>query len=245
MAWEAYLLLREIHTARLIAALLLFTVPGVAQRPAGRVATLAPSEHLQNLDTLKDQLRSYHACTCSCGCYARDLDIEADRAIAFLRQRATHNPAHRKLVMVLDIDETTLSNYEEMQKVGFAYDSRAFNDWVETASASAIPGTLRLVKEARHLGVGVIFLTGRPDTQRAATEKNLRSQGFDGYAELRMRAPADAHSSAVEFKSAQRRQVAAEGYTIVLSVGDQWSDLRGAPEAEFSVKYPNPYYYIP
>ncbi|MGA2168667.1 MAG: hypothetical protein ABSG62_10675 [Terracidiphilus sp.] len=27
--------------------------------------------------------------------------------------------------------------------------------------------------------------------------------------------------------------------------GDQWSDLKGKPEAEFSVKYPDPYYYIP
>jgi hypothetical protein len=27
--------------------------------------------------------------------------------------------------------------------------------------------------------------------------------------------------------------------------GDQWSDLKGKPEAEFSVKYPDPCYYIP
>jgi predicted secreted acid phosphatase len=132
-----------------------------------------------------------------------------------------------------------------MLRAGFAYDSQAFTEWVETASAPAIPGTLRLVKEAEAAGVSVIFLTGRPDTQRAATEKNLRAQGFDCYSELRMRAPADAHSTAVQFKSEQRRQVAAEGYAIVLSVGDQSSDLRGRPEAEYSVKYPNPYYFIP
>jgi hypothetical protein len=27
--------------------------------------------------------------------------------------------------------------------------------------------------------------------------------------------------------------------------GGQWSDLRGKPESEYSVKYPKPYYYIP
>ena len=36
----------------------------------------------------------------------------------------------------------------------------------------------------------------------------------------------------------------AAGYRIVLNVGDQWSDLRGKPEAEYSVKYPDPYYFI-
>jgi len=238
-------LFKRIYAARLILMLLLCAISGAAQQPAGHVAPLAPSEHLQNLDALKQTLKKYHDCIGSQGCYSRDLDREADRAIAFLRQRTAHNPAHKKLAIVLDIDETTLSNYEEMLKAGFAYDSRAFNEWVETASAPAIPGTLRLVKEAEGVGVSVIFLTGRPDTQRAATEKNLQAQGFAGYAELRMRAQADAHSTAVQFKSEQRRQVAAEGYTIVLSVGDQWSDLRGRPEAEYSVKYPNPYYLIP
>jgi hypothetical protein len=49
----------------------------------------------------------------------------------------------------------------------------------------------------------------------------------------------------IEYKSGARGQIAAQGYTIVLNVGDQWSDLRGVPEAEFNVKYPNPYYLIP
>jgi hypothetical protein len=32
---------------------------------------------------------------------------------------------------------------------------------------------------------------------------------------------------------------------LILNVGDQWSDLKGVPEAEFSVKYPDPYYFLP
>jgi hypothetical protein len=39
--------------------------------------------------------------------------------------------------------------------------------------------------------------------------------------------------------------IAAQGYRIVLNVGDQWSDLGGMPEAELSVKYPYPNYFIP
>ena len=49
---------------------------------------------------------------------------QAERAIAFLRQRARGaTRQQKKLALVLDIDETTLSNYEEMQKADFAYDS--------------------------------------------------------------------------------------------------------------------------
>jgi hypothetical protein len=31
----------------------------------------------------------------------------------------------------------------------------------------------------------------------------------------------------------------------VPNVGDLWSDLKGKPEAGLSVKYPDPYYFIP
>jgi acid phosphatase len=216
-----------------------------AQQPAMRVAPLARGEKLPNLDKLKDELKQYHDCTCTCGCYAKDLDAEADRAIAFLRVRAAHNAKQQRLALVLDIDETTLSNYSEMVKAGFAYEAKAFAAWEDSAAAPAIPGTLRLYKEAERLGVSVFFLTGRADTERAATAKNLQTQGFNGYKELLMRGPGDAKSTAIAFKSAQRAKIAAEGYTIVESVGDQWSDLRGKPEAEYSVKYPDPYYFIP
>ena len=81
--------------------------------------------------------------------------------------------------------------------------------------------------------------------QRAATEPNLRSQGFQDWQELILRSSAQGGSTALVYKSAARARIAAQGYTIVLNVGDQWSDLKGNPEAEFSVKYPDPYYLIP
>jgi len=229
----------------------LFAQQPAAQTPAGKFITDEPAERILNLDTLKKQVKEYHACTCRCGCYTKDLDYQADRAIAFLRGRAAANKQFadgkptQKLALVLDIDETTLSNWEEMQKADFAYDSKAFNAWVETAAAPAIPGTLRLYNEAQRLGVSVFFLTGRPEEQRAATERNLRSQGFDKWQELILRTPEQKSLSATLYKAAERSTIVARGYTIVESVGDQWSDLKGKPEAEYSVKYPNPFYFIP
>jgi acid phosphatase len=242
--------MRALKMCKTVLSLLLVAVfapgwIGAQQSPQPGFSSDTQAERIPNLDTLKKELRQYHDCTCICGCWTHDQDAQADRAIAFLQQRAVHRHGREKLALILDIDETTLSNYQEELSADFAYNKPVFDAWVETAQATAIAGTLRLYKEAQRLGVSVIFITGRDDGQRGATERNLRGQGFDHWQELVMR-PADHGSQSIgEFKQAARRQMVAKGYTLALNVGDQWSDLKGKPEAEFSVKYPDPYYFIP
>jgi acid phosphatase len=241
------------HFSLLAAILTIATAPiyAAAQQSAAAkqqqpvFSVNAPAERLQNLDILKKQLEQYHDCTCKCGCYTHDIDIQADRAIAFLRRRAAHRPPQEKLAMVFDIDETTLSNYQEMLAAGFAYESKAFDAWVQTAKAPAIPGSRRVYKEAQRLGVSVFFITGRHENERDATERNLREQGFENWQQLTLRAAPGSSETTSEYKSAVRAQIVAQGYKIVLNVGDQWSDLKGKPEADFSVKYPDPYYFLP
>ena len=82
----------------LLALVFVPTLSVGAQTQAGlaRFAPVAPSERIPNLDTLKDELKQYHACTCTCGCYATDLDLQADRAIAFLRLRRRGGPETRE-----------------------------------------------------------------------------------------------------------------------------------------------------
>jgi hypothetical protein len=216
-----------------------------AGQPANRVSVYTRAERIPNFDTLKKQLKQYHECTCKCGCYAKDQDHQAERALAFLRNRAAHRRPNEKLALVLDIDETSLSNYEELVKADFAYNSAVFDAWVNYAKAPVILGTLRLYRVAQKLGVSVFFITGRADSEREATERNLREQGYQNWQQLYLRPSALASQPVSVFKSGARAAVVAQGYRIVLSVGDQWSDDRGAPQAEFFVKYPNPYYLIP
>jgi len=216
-----------------------------AQKQRSILIVTSAAERLPNLDVLKKEIREYDDCTCKCGCYAHDLEVQADRAIAFLRYRVTHRRPGEKLAMVLDIDETALSNYQELQGADFAYNKKVFDAWVEAAQAPAIPATLRLFKEAQRLGVSAFFITGRPESQRAVTERNLSEQGFQNWQQLILRPPSGDAESAQLFKSAARAQIVAQGYKIVLNVGDQWSDLKGKPEAEFSVKYPDPFYFLP
>jgi len=229
---------------------LLSTLAPVASAQKAITAPLARSESIPNLgplldrvNALKAELRQYHDCSATAGCYPKDLDQQADRAITFLHIRAAHRKSDEKLAMVLDIDETALSNWAEMDAANFEYNSKDFNAWVASAQAPAIPGTLRLVKAAEEVGVCVFFITGRPETQRASTEANLRLRGFDKWEQLILRRADQQKLTAEQYKSAARG-IVARSFRIVLNVGDQWSDLRGPNPAEFSVKYPDPYYFI-
>jgi predicted secreted acid phosphatase len=120
-----------------------------------------------------------------------------------------------------------------------------FDAWVQSAQAPAISGSLRVYKEAQKLGVSVFFITGRHEDERDATERNLRAQGFENWRELTLRPASGGSQSTSDYKSSARGQIVAQGYRIVLNVGDQWSDLKGKPEAEYSVKYPDPFYFLP
>jgi acid phosphatase len=216
-----------------------------AQQPAPVISSDPAAERIPNLDALKKELKQYHDCTCKCGCYAHDLDAQADRAIEFLHRLAAHRRPHEKLALILDIDDTTLSTYPEMLAADFGYDPASYDAWLATAQAPVIPGTLRIYKEAQRLGFNVFFITGRKEMLRAVTERNLHAQGFDSW-NLLVMLPADHGSQTTgAFKAVARKQIAAAGYTLALSVGDQWSDLKGKPEAEYSVKYPDPFYFIP
>jgi putative acid phosphatase of HAD superfamily subfamily IIIB len=51
-------------------------------------------------------------------------------------------------------------------------------------------------------------------------------------------------ASAADFKAPERRKLTLAGYRILLSMGDQESDLSGG-YAERTFKLPNPVYYLP
>jgi acid phosphatase len=236
-----------------MACLLMMAPEGtVAQQGTTRFASTAPGERIHNLNdeiqrltALKAKLRAYHDCTCPCGCYEADMDTQAEKAIAFLRERVAKKRPNEHLAIVLDIDETTLSNYEEMDDEDFGYNATRFDAWIKEEKAPAIPATLRLYKVAESLHVAVFFLTGRDKGELKATVNNLEGQGFGKWDGLILRSPEEKDWSAEKYKSYERQQqIFGKGYTLVLNVGDQWSDLRGAPEAEYSVKYPDPFYFI-
>ncbi len=108
------------------------------------------------------------------------------------------------------------------------------------------PGTLRLYQEAEKDKVAVFFITGRPEDEREDTAANLKAVGYTQWDGLSLRAVDHPKTqTVVDYKSGERKKIVAQGYKIIFNVGDQMSDLNGDPQAEKSVKLPNPFYYIP
>ena len=118
------------------------------------------------------------------GRYDRDVAkiVAAARNWLDKRARTATKPA-----IVLDIDETSLSNWPAMRVNGWVRIVNGPCDlqkgpcghraWQATAQAKAIGPTLALAQHARALGVAVFFITGRPAWLLEATKRNLREQG--------------------------------------------------------------------
>ncbi len=198
-----------------------------------------------NLDAAKQALKKYQSCSES-NCYVPQLEHQADLAIQFLKESVASAKPGDKLAIVLDIDETSLSNWSVELHDDFGYIPGDSNWCVALRCGKAIPSTLRIFHEAQRSNVTVFFITGRPEGQRADTEANLKAEGYDRWEQVYLRPENHRASQTVsQYKSGDRAEIVAKGYKIVLNVGDQISDLTGDPQADHSVKLPNPFYFIP
>lgn len=206
----------------------------------------AASTGVRNLYDVQQNVERYIAS----GEYDRDFARVAADARAYLERRAK---SATRPAIVLDIDETSLSNWPAYKINGW---SRIVNGpcdleqgpcglraWQAQGHSKALVPTLQLAKRAKELGVAVFFITGRPPTLQEATERNLREQGYE-FDEVILQPAGAAFASAADFKAPERKKIAERGYTILFSMGDQESDLKGG-YAERVFKLPNPVYFLP
>lgn len=201
---------------------------------------LGASEPL-NLSVAKAAVRAYH----DDGDYQRDIAQVADWAIEWIEHRAARRTAEERLVVVMDVDETVLSNYPHMDEQDFGYVPLVWERWVDRAAAPAIAPMKRVYDTARAHNIAVIFLTGRVEpAESAGTIRNLEWVGLDDYERIIFKGPKDTAPTAAERKRLRRKQLEAEGWTIIASLGDQGSDLAGG-HAERIFKLPNPFYNVP
>jgi predicted secreted acid phosphatase len=199
-----------------------------------------------NIDIVKQALRDYQK-----GDYAADLAAVYAAARGYVEARAD---AVSQPAVVLDIDETSLSNWPNIDADDFGFILGGpctlekglpcgFNAWVGRGDAAAIEPALDFFNAAKAKKVAVVFITARKESQRMITELNLRHAGYDGWAKLVLKPDGDT-SSAQAYKSAAREQLMKDDhYTIIANIGDQLSDLAGG-SAECSFKLPNPFYFI-
>lgn len=192
-----------------------------------------------NLHVALQQLKQYH----DAGTYDKDVTRVNHTALRYLKARIAQATFHGKPAIVLDIDETSLSNYQNMEQQRFGGTMAQINQDIEKGVDPVIASTLKLYNYAKAHGVAVIFLTGRKEEQRTITEVNLKNAGYSNWDKLILRDGEHRSDSAFTYKTTTRKALTNEGYDIILNIGDQQSDLVGG-YADKAFKLPNPYYYI-
>lgn len=200
-----------------------------------------PAEEPPNLYTHKQQLNTYIAT----GEYGKDVTRVAAEANKYLVKRIPkgipkRDKTSKKLAVVFDIDETTLSNVRHIQASDYGYIPETWNAWVAEGQCTAIYPVQAVYQTAVNARVDVFFITGRKDSDAPGTERNLHQVGYETWTKIFYK-PADFKESTRAFKIATRRQLTAEGYLIIANLGDQNSDLIGG-YAERWFKLPNPFY---
>ncbi|BAT19990.1 HAD family acid phosphatase [Asaia bogorensis] len=229
---------RANHFGRALALAALFGVT------AAGAAHAAPA----NVGDAEIAATAYH----DSGAYDREFAAVIEEASEWVRLRAAHVS---KPAIVLDIDETSLSNWPEIQANHFAY----FHDgqcdvlpkgpcgvmaWEMSAKAQAFPSTLALYRMAQQHDVSVFFVTGRSENERADTAHNLETAGYKGWSGLVLRPEGSHTPSASDYKAAARSEIEQKGYHIIANIGDQPSDLAGG-HADRGFLLPNPFYRVP
>ena len=199
-----------------------------------RVAAVEPA----NLEPHKKEITRY----IESGEYRANVAEVALKATNYVAKRAAKAIPGQKLAIVFDIDETTLSNMPIMQANGFGYNPKIWSEWIAERKATAIVPVQAVYENALRHEVSVFFITSRLESQRAATEKNLRTVGYEVWTSAFFRAENDQQPTR-QYKSGARREIEAAGYTIIANIGDQQSDLDGG-HAEKTFKLPNPFYTV-
>lgn len=195
-----------------------------------------------NLQHYKKTLQEYY----HSGLYQQEITKIAAKAERYITREAEIN-AHRhhpkKLAIVLDVDETTLTYYRYIEKMNFCHDPDNASRFISNHDVPPIKPILELYKDAIKHNIAVFFITARPQQLYEATKRNLRKAGFNTWAGLYTRSTNYHERSMALHKREKRRLITQKGYTIIASIGDQESDLSGG-YAQKTFKLPNPFYFI-
>ncbi len=124
--------------------------------------------------------------------------------------------------IVTDLDETILDNsYEEAKRIKTNKDfsSADFNNWVNLAAATEVPGASKFLQWAHEQGVSIFYISNRDSTQLMATLANLQK--------LQLPDADTAHMLFLTNTSSKeaRRQKVMASYNIVMLLGDNLNDF--------------------
>ncbi len=193
------------------------------------------SPTLINLDTAKNKIAEYY----ESGQYEKELNEIVEKA----KKEFSNIKVESSSAVVFDIDETALNNYKAVKQIGYGYEKKYWDEWLEKAEAPAIPQVKDLYDFLLQKKFKIVFVTGKKDYQYNATLKNLKSVGYTDFDTLITRSKEEYKLKSALYKSQKRKELTKKGYVIVGCVGDQLSDCEGE-NCGIVVKLPNYLYLV-
>ena len=156
--------------------------------------------------------------------YQQGYNVATNKLKELLKQ-----PTSKPYSIVLDIDETVLSNIPfqvKMIKDGTAFNPKLWDEWVQKAEATPVAGAKEFLQFADKNKVQIYYISDRTDAQVDATIKNLEAQGLpvQGRDHLMFKKEGDKSKEG-------RRQEVLKHTNLVMLFGDNLVDF-----AEFSTK---------
>ena len=156
--------------------------------------------------------------------YQQGYNVATNKLKELLKQ-----PTEKPYSIVLDIDETVLSNIPfqvKMIKDGTAFNPKLWDEWVQKAEATPVAGAKEFLQFADKNKVQIYYISDRTDAQVDATIKNLEAQGLpvQGRDHLMFKKEGDKSKEG-------RRQEVLKHTNLVMLFGDNLVDF-----AEFSTK---------
>jgi predicted secreted acid phosphatase len=199
------------------------------------VVSCEKSEKPVNLTVAREKVKQYYE--------SGKFDDELNAVIEEAKEKFSDVQFKENSVVIFDVDETALDNYELAEMMGFGYVYQMNKKWNAELKAPAINQVKELYDFLLSKGAKIIFLTGRNFPEYEATYQNLKKEGYSVFDTLITQIGNEKKMKAHDFKSSKRIWLTQQGYEIVGTVGDQLSDLEGEYHG-IQVKIPNYLYLI-
>lgn len=140
--------------------------------------------------------------------------------------------AHLPAAIILDIDQTTLTNPIFQAQIQGSFSESKLNDWSISHDATPVPGVVAFAKQAERYDVTLFFMTNRacvpgPEDSQSCPQKDVVIQDL---LEAGLPATAENVSLAGERpgwgkEKKTRRDWIAENYRVIQLIGDDLSDF--------------------